>query len=49
MVDAAHAEGMGVGVYTVNNADALPRLLRFGVDLVFTNYPAAVRNTLERI
>jgi glycerophosphoryl diester phosphodiesterase len=49
MVDAAHAEGMSVGVYTVNNADALPRLLRFGVDLVFTNYPAAVRDTLDRI
>jgi len=48
MVEAAHAEGMSVGVYTVNNPDALSRLLRYGVDLVFTNFPAAVRNTLER-
>jgi glycerophosphoryl diester phosphodiesterase len=49
MVDAAHAEGMSVGVYTVNNAHALPRLIRYGVDLVFTNHPAAIRNTLKRI
>ena len=49
MVDAAHAEGMSVGVYTVNSAHTLPRLIRYGVDLVFTNHPAAIRNTLERI
>ena len=49
MVDAAHAEGVGVGVYTVNTAQALPRLIRYGVDLIFTNHPAAIRNTLERI
>jgi glycerophosphoryl diester phosphodiesterase len=48
MVDAAHEEGCGVGVYTVNHTDMLPRLARYGVDLVFTNFPAEIRAALER-
>ncbi len=48
MVEAAHAEGFSVGVYTVNEARMIPRLVRFGVDLVFTNFPAEIRTILER-
>ncbi len=48
MVDAAHADGFSVGVYTVNEPRMIPRLARFGVDLVFTNYPAEIRAALER-
>jgi glycerophosphoryl diester phosphodiesterase len=48
MVDAAHEEGYGVGVYTVNDAAMLPRLTRYGVDLVFTNFPGEIRAALER-
>ena len=48
MVDAAHEKGFGVGVYTVNHTAMIPRLVRYGVDLVFTNFPAEIRAALER-
>lgn len=48
MVEAAHADGCRVGVYTVNEPRMIPRLVRFGVDLVFTNFPAEIRAALER-
>jgi glycerophosphoryl diester phosphodiesterase len=48
MVEAAHANGFSVGVYTVNEPRMISRLVRFGVDLVFTNYPAEIRAALER-
>jgi glycerophosphoryl diester phosphodiesterase len=48
MVEAAHDGGFSVGVYTVNESRMIPRLARFGVDLVFTNYPAEIRAALER-
>lgn len=48
MIDAAHDEGFGVGVYTVNTTAMIPRFSRFGIDLVFTNFPAEIRAALER-
>lgn len=47
IVERAHAHGVKVGVYTVNRADDLDRLRRFGVDLVFTNFPSAIRMALR--
>ncbi len=47
MVDDAHAHGIKIGVYTVNHVEDLDRLRRFGVDLVFTNYPSAIRMALR--
>ncbi len=39
MVEAAHARGIKVLVYTVNDAAAAERLGAMGVDGVFTNHP----------
>jgi len=46
-VEAAHARGIAVGVYTVNRVENLDRLCRFGVDLVFTNFPTAIHAALR--
>jgi glycerophosphoryl diester phosphodiesterase len=42
-VDDAHAHGIHVGVYTVNTPVQLRRVERYGVDLVFTNFPLRLR------
>lgn len=47
IVEAAHARGINIGVYTVNRVENLDRLRRFGVDLVFTNFPSAIRTALR--
>jgi len=47
IVEQAHAHGVKVGVYTVNRVIDLDRLRRFGVDLVFTNFPSAIRMALR--
>lgn len=47
IVRDAHALNISVGVYTVNRAEDLERLRRFGVDLVFTNFPSAIRMALR--
>ncbi|MBP1691667.1 MAG: glycerophosphoryl diester phosphodiesterase [Bacteroidetes bacterium] len=47
IVEAAHARGITIGVYTVNRVENLDRLCRFGVDLVFTNFPTAIRAALR--
>jgi glycerophosphoryl diester phosphodiesterase len=38
---AAHAEGVGVGAWTVDDPEAIGRLFAMGVDAVATNDPAA--------
>ena len=38
---AAHAEGVGVGTWTVDDPEAIGRLFAMGVDAVATNDPAA--------
>jgi glycerophosphoryl diester phosphodiesterase len=42
-VDDAHAYGIRVGVYTVDTPAELRRVERYGVDLVFTNFPPRLR------
>lgn len=39
LVDMAHDLGLGVRVWTINDADRMARLWNQGVDAVFTDYP----------
>lgn len=39
LVAAAHAAGLAVGVWTVDDVADLPRLVAAGVDAIATNYP----------
>jgi glycerophosphoryl diester phosphodiesterase len=47
-VDRAHAEGLGVNVYTVDRPAEMERLIRRGVDGIFTNYPDRLRILCDR-
>ncbi len=48
LVDAAHAEGLAVYVFTVNREEDMRRLLGLGVDGIFTDYPDRLRALLPR-
>ncbi len=47
MIDDAHRHNLSVGVYSVDSADVLTRMQRFGVDMVFTNHPEIILPCLE--
>ena len=47
-VAAAHAEGLAVHVYTVDDPDRMRRQLDLGVEGIFTNHPDRLRDLLER-
>ncbi len=38
-IDQAHANGLLVHVYTINEKDQMRQLLDWGVDGLFTNFP----------
>ena len=42
LVTEAHAQGLKVYVYTVNEADDIERMRKIGVDGVFTDFPELV-------
>jgi len=46
LVEAAHAAGLAVYVFTVDAADEMRRMLDFGVDGLFTNRPDRMRALL---
>jgi glycerophosphoryl diester phosphodiesterase len=48
LIDAAHAEGLAVYVFTVNREEDMRRLLALGVDGMFTDYPDRLRELLPR-
>lgn len=48
LVRNAHEHGIRTGVYTVNNIRSLPRLLRAGIDLVFTDDPVNIGAALRK-
>ena len=45
-VDDAKARGLKVCVYTVDQADDIARMRQYGVDGIFSNYPAKARQQL---
>jgi len=47
LVEAAHAEGLAVFVFTVDAEDDMRRLLDLGVDGIFTNFPARLRALVD--
>jgi glycerophosphoryl diester phosphodiesterase len=47
LIDAAHAEGLAVYIFTVDAEDDMRRLLDLGVDGMFTNFPARLRALLN--
>jgi len=49
LVGAAHGEGLAVYVFTVDREDQMRRMLDYGVDGLFTNYPARLRKLLENV
>lgn len=46
-VDQAHANGLLVHAYTINEPDAMQRLLDWGVDGMFTNFPDRLSAIVE--
>ena len=49
LVEAAHAAGLAVYVFTVDEVEEMERMLALGVDGLFTNYPDRMRACLRRI
>jgi glycerophosphoryl diester phosphodiesterase len=48
-VEAAHARNMRVQVWTVNDVDAMQRLLNLGVDGIMTDYPQRLMELLGSV
>ena len=46
LVQAAHAEGLGVWTWAVNETDEMERLLAYGVDGIITDFPDRLRSVL---
>ena len=47
-LDAAHASGVRVDVWTINEADEMHRLLDLGVDVIMTDRPGLLAEVLEQ-
>jgi glycerophosphoryl diester phosphodiesterase len=47
-VDQAHAVGVPVHVWTINDAAAMERLLDLGVDGIMTDHPSMLRDIMIR-
>ena len=47
LVDAAHAAGMDVNVWTVNGPKSIQRMAALGVEGIITDYPDVARGVLE--
>jgi len=47
LVDAAHAEGLAVYPFTVDDPERMRRLLGWGADGLFTNCPARMRRLVD--
>jgi glycerophosphoryl diester phosphodiesterase len=48
LVERAHASGIAVNVWTVNDADSLDRMLDLGVDGIITDRVDLARAAIDR-
>ncbi|MBL0710240.1 MAG: glycerophosphodiester phosphodiesterase, partial [Colwellia sp.] len=48
-VEDAHARGLKVFVYTVDELEDINTMKSFGVDGIFSNFPARAKNYLEQL
>ncbi|MFA6450262.1 MAG: glycerophosphodiester phosphodiesterase family protein [bacterium] len=48
-VKAAHEKGLAVNVYTVNDAVTMQRLIKAGVDGIFSNYPDMLKEVVGKM
>ena len=48
-MERAHAAGLAVYVYTVDDPAQMERLLRSGVDGLFSNVPDRLRSLVDRL
>ena len=49
LVEKAHAEGLGVNVYTVDDPARMGALLAMGVDGIFSNRPDLLRSAVDAL
>jgi glycerophosphoryl diester phosphodiesterase len=49
IIDAAHAQGMAVVYWTINDPVAMEQLFRLGADGIYTDYPGLARKTLGQL
>jgi glycerophosphoryl diester phosphodiesterase len=49
VLDAAHAQGMAVVYWTINDEPTMERLFLLGADGIYTDYPDKARLVLERL
>ncbi len=47
VIRAAHAIGLEVHVWTINEVDEMRRLLNMGVDGIFTDFPFELRQLVD--
>ena len=47
-VEAAHAAGVRVDAWTINETEEMRRLLDLGVDVIMTDRPGALADVLQR-
>ena len=47
LVSACHEQGIKVYVWTVDQEDEIRKVVSWGVDGIYSNEPAALRNVLE--
>jgi glycerophosphoryl diester phosphodiesterase len=48
LVEAAHARGLQVHAWTINDEESMKRLIALGIDGIMTDYPDRLLKLLEK-